>query len=123
MKTLRLSLAAIAVLVLVMSVGNAMAADAADMTGTWNLDVETPSGNGTPVMVLKQDGGKISGTYAGQLGETEVTGSIKGDKWTVAFDSAGVEIVYKGKVAGDSVSGSVDLGAYGMGTFTGKRKK
>lgn len=123
MKTLKLSLVAIAFLGLVMGAGFAMAADASDMTGTWNLDVRTPSGNGNPVMVLKQEGGKLSGTYAGQLGETALTGSIKGKKWTVSFDSAGVEIIYKGTVDGDSCKGSVDLGAYGMGTFTGKKEK
>jgi hypothetical protein len=120
-KTVKLGLVAIAFLGLVMSAGVVVAADAPNMTGTWNLDVQTPSGSGTPVMVLKQEGEKLSGSYSGQLGETQVTGSIKDNKWTIQFDSAGVEIVYKGTVDGDTCKGSVDLGAYGMGTFTGKR--
>jgi len=35
----------------------------ADVTGTWKLSVETPNGTGTPTVILKQDGEKLTGTY------------------------------------------------------------
>lgn len=49
----------------------------ADVNGTWNAKVETDAGSGTPVFVLKQSGEKLSGTYSGALGETQVSGSGK----------------------------------------------
>lgn len=123
MKRVILGVLAVAMFCLVLSAGFCFAADTSDMTGTWELDVRTPSGSGMPLMVLKQDGNKLSGSYSGQLGETDVTGAIKGNKWHVEFNSAGIDIKYSGKVTGDKVKGSVDLGPYGMGTFTGERKK
>ena len=123
-KRINFGLAVIAVLGLVLSASVAMAADEkADINGFWELEVESPSGSGAPTMDLKEEGGKISGGYVGALGETDVTGEIKGNKFTIKFDAAGLDIVYKGKLSGDSMSGSVDLGPYGMGTFKGKKKK
>ncbi len=123
-KTLNFGLAVIAVLGLVLSASVAMAADEkVDINGFWELEVESPSGSGTPTMDLKEADGKISGGYVGALGETDVTGTLKGSKFTIKFDAAGMDIIYKGKVAGDTMKGSVDLGPYGMGTFKGKKKK
>lgn len=118
-KAVNFGLACIAVLSLVLVAAPAMAGD---ISGHWELEVQTPSGGGTPIMELKQNGNKITGTYVGQLGETDVKGAVKGKKFTVEFNSAGVDIVYKGTFEGDSMKGSLDLGPYGMGTFTGVRK-
>lgn len=123
-KTLNFGLVLIAVLGLVLSASVAMAAEEkADINGFWELNVESPSGGGTPTMDLKESGGKITGAYVGALGETDVKGELKGNKFTIKFDAAGLDIVYKGKLKGDTISGSVDLGPYGMGTFNGKKKK
>lgn len=123
-KTLNFGLVLFAVLGLVLSASVAMAADEkADINGFWELNVETPSGSGTPTMDLKESGGKITGKYVGALGDTEVTGDFKGSKFSVKFETGGIDIVYKGKVKGDTMKGSVDLGPYGMGSFDGKKKK
>ncbi len=42
-------------------------AQAIDVTGKWNMKVETPAGSGSPVFVLKQSGETITGTYTGHL--------------------------------------------------------
>jgi len=123
-KTLNFGLVVIAVLGLVLSASVAMAADEkADINGFWELQVESPSGSGAPTMDLKEADGKITGGYVGALGETDVTGTLKGNKFTIQFDAAGLDIVYKGKIDGKKMSGSVDLGPDGMGTFTGVKKK
>ena len=54
-------------------------AAAADVTGTWIMAVETGAGSGSPTFVLVQKGEALSGSYKGQLGEAQVTGSVKGD--------------------------------------------
>ncbi len=51
----------------------------ADVSGTWDAKVETNFGSGTPVFVLKQSGEKLSGTYSGTLGSTQVSGTVKGE--------------------------------------------
>ncbi len=53
-----------------------------NLTGKWVLDVQTDAGSGTPTVTLKQDGEKLTGHYSGQLGEADVTGSVKGNEFT-----------------------------------------
>lgn len=97
---------------------------AADVTGTWHVEVKTDAGSGSPTFVLKQDGDKITGSYSGQLGEAKVTGTVKGDEVTFGFDMGGAAVVYVGKVdaAGKKMTGEVDLAGQASGTFTGEKK-
>ena len=49
------------------------------MTGKWVFKVETAAGSGTPTMTFKQEGEKLTGHYSGQLGEADLTGTVKGE--------------------------------------------
>jgi hypothetical protein len=106
-------------------VGAAVAADA-NVAGEWDFTVETQAGTGTPHFSLKQDGASISGTYKGALGEAPVTGSVKGNAVVIQFrvEAQGMEmdVIYKGTVDGAAMSGTVTLGDFGEGKFTGKKK-
>jgi hypothetical protein len=97
-----------------------------DVTGTWSMAVETPAGSGTPTIVLKQDGEKLTGQYTGQLGEAPVTGTIKGAAIELAYDVTvqenAVHVTYTGTADSSSMKGTVKLGEFGEGTFTGKKK-
>jgi hypothetical protein len=105
------------------SVG-AVAADI-NVTGTWNMAVETQAGTGTPVFTLKQEGTAVTGQYKGQLGEAPVTGTVKGDELTLNYkvnvQGTDLSVTYTGTVTGDTVKGKVSLGELGEGTFTGKK--
>ena len=96
----------------------------ADISGTWNADVQTDAGSGTPVFVLKQDGEKLTGTYSGALGEAPVTGTAKGQEVTIEFEVQGGKIVYSGKLdeSGQKMEGKVDLAGMASGTFTATKK-
>ena len=108
----------------VMLTTSAFAADA-DVAGEWDLTVETQAGAGNPHFSLKQDGNKISGTYKGMLGESPVTGTVKGSDITISFqvNAQGTDLAvsYTGTVDGASMKGTVKLGELGEGTFTGKK--
>ncbi len=94
------------------------------VTGTWNIIAESPLGNGTPVFELNHTSDTtFTGTYRGQLGETAVKGTIKGNKFYLSFDISGNLIEYDGVVDGDTMKGKLKLGTMGEGTFTGTRKK
>jgi len=110
-------------LLLFVSTGPVFAQSTLDLTGTWLLAVETDAGSGTPTFVLKQDaGGKLTGTYTGQLGETELKGTVKGNEFHIEFTIQDNVISYDGKIENDAMSGKVELGTLAKGTFTGKRK-
>ena len=111
------------ILLLVLSMGSAFAQSKTDLTGTWLLTVETDAGSGTPTFVLKQDAeGNLTGTYAGQLGETDVKGTIKGTEFHIEFSVQDNPVTYDGKIENETMSGKVAIGTLAKGTFTGKRK-
>ncbi len=125
-KRFRPELAVTILLLSVMFVPAAMAADTANVSGEWDLSVETPNGTGTPSVTFKQDGENLTGTYKGRFGESQLKGTIKGNEFTfsVTISIQGQDLVldYSGTVDGDSMKGKAKFGDYGEGNFTGKRK-
>ncbi len=94
-----------------------------DVTGKWNMSVSTSRGSGSPVFTLKQDGNKLTGTYAGYFGEAPVTGTIKGNAVEMKYTMSGSTTVYKGKVDGNKIAGTVDIAAgEATGTFEGTKE-
>jgi hypothetical protein len=71
-------------------------------------------------------GEAITGNYKGQLGEADVSGTIKGDDISLIYkvDAQGqsLTVTYTGKVAGNFMSGKVSLGQFGEGTFKGSKQ-
>jgi hypothetical protein len=104
----------------------AQLANAADVTGTWIMAVETGAGSGSPTFILVQKGEALSGTYKGQLGEAQVSGTVKGDEVTIEYKVEGqggtLAVKYSGTTDGKTMSGKVSLGQLGEGTFTGKKQ-
>ena len=106
----------------------ALAAQKFDLTGDWAFEVQTDQGSGSPAIVLKQDGNKLTGKYKGQLGEGDITGTVSGKTFKFSFsgNAQGTEftVTYDGEIeSSDSVKGKVDLAGMATGTFTGKKKK
>jgi hypothetical protein len=98
-----------------------------DVTGKWLFNVETAAGSGTPTISLKQDGEKLTGHYSGQLGEADVTGTIKGSdftfKFTVDVQGNNLENTYKGTADGkDALKGTLSIAGLADGTFTAKKQ-
>jgi hypothetical protein len=98
-----------------------------DVTGTWTFQVDTTAGGGTPTFTFKQDGEKLTGHYSGQLGEADLTGSVKGQDINVAFgievQGLHLDVTYTGTIESkDAMKGTVKLGDLGQGTFTARRK-
>src|SRR6267154_2756920 len=118
---------AVAAIVAVSSIAVLAQAAKTDVTGKWAFAVETAAGAGTPTITLKQDGEKLTGHYSGQLGEADLTGTIKGAdiqiKFTVDVQGTSLNCIYTGAVDGkDSMKGKVEIVGLGDGTFTAKRQ-
>ena len=76
---------------------------AADVSGTWQLTVETSQGTGSPTVVFEQKGEQLTGTFTSQIfGEAKITGSVKGNSIEFGFDGdAGgqtIKVSYKGTI-------------------------
>jgi len=103
------------------------AQDRTDVTGKWKFTVETSAGGGMPSITLKQDGEKLTGHYSGQLGESDLTGSVKGQSLTFQFSveiqGAMLVCTYSGTIENrDSLKGTVKIVPLGDGTFTARRE-
>ena len=100
-----------------------------DLTGTWTFIVVTDNGTGTPTVTLKQDGEKLTGTYASQmLGTRALEGSVKGDSMRFVLANSGgadaVTLTYVGAIVDqNNLKGIVDFGGMGGATFTAVRKQ
>jgi hypothetical protein len=93
----------------------------ANMEGKWYYTVVTPVGSGNPVVTIKQTGTKLTGHYAGSIGEADLEGTMTGNKFEFQFvtDPSKGPAIYTGTVDGDKVSGDVDFAGKARGTFTG----
>lgn len=96
---------------------------AADISGTWLASVTLDAGSGTATFVLKQSGETLSGTYSGALGESQVSGTVKGSNVEWSFENADAgKCTYTGKLEGGKITGTVVYGQLGKGTFTAEKK-
>lgn len=96
-----------------------------DVSGAWDVEVQTEQGSGSPAFTFKQDGEKLTGTYKGLLGESMLAGTVKGDKIEFSFKVSGqVEgtVTYTGTTDGKTMQGKLSLAGLGEGTFKGKKK-
>jgi len=101
---------------------------ARDLSGTWDFAVVTENGTGTPTVVLKQEGTKVSGTYeSGRMGVRTLKGTIAGDSIAFALEGgeSPVTLVFRGAIrSANDLNGMVEfVGMGGGATFTGTRRR
>jgi len=94
--------------------------------GTWNLRMQTPMGERPVTVRLDTSGGGLAGAMVGAAGEQAIfDASTDGTavKWSVMFSGAmgEMKLDYSGAVNGDAISGTVQFGAFGSGTFSGSK--
>lgn len=94
--------------------------------GTWNLKMKTPMGERPATVRLAAAGAALSGAFVGQAGESPLTnGSVDGAKvaWSTMFSGAmgEMKLDFAGTVDGDAISGTVQFGSFGSGTFSGTK--
>lgn len=101
---------------------------AADISGTWNFDVQLDAGSGAPTFTFQQEGEKITGTYKGQLGEAPLSGTVKGNavQFTFKVSQGGESLTAKfdGTIeSATSMKGKADYSGLASGTWTAKKAK
>lgn len=92
-----------AALLLMFGAAKAMAAD---VTGSWTTQMQTMDGNMTTITFnFKQDGGSLTGTVAGPIGDpiTITNGKVDGDKLTFDVSFNGITIHHDATVSGDTI--------------------
>ena len=94
--------------------------------GTWNTTVKSPMGDQSGTFTVEDNGdGTFSGKLAGGLGSMDVEdGKIDGDTLTWKMNMVvpmPMTLECEATVDGDSLTGSVNAGAFGAMPFSGTR--
>jgi hypothetical protein len=101
-------------------------ASAADVTGQWDLHIEYTANTSTHTLHLKQLGNRLEGSHHGDFVSRDLSGTIEGN--TVQISSAYTErhgdalsFRFTGTVAGESMSGTLDMGEYLTAKWTARK--
>jgi L-seryl-tRNA(Ser) seleniumtransferase len=95
------------------------------VAGQWNLDLICHYSTAKHKIMLEQNGATLMGTHQGEFASGDLNGTVAAN--TVRFQSAyqgpGSRISYRftGTVDGGKMSGTVDLGEYGVAQWTAER--
>jgi L-seryl-tRNA(Ser) seleniumtransferase len=100
---------------------------AADLAGQWNVSIQFAAAKATHGLLLTQRGNDIGGFHQGEFVTREISGTIDGD--AVRTRSAygeqhgdSVNLTFSGKVSGDQMTGTLDMGEYLSATWTAARR-
>jgi hypothetical protein len=97
-----------------------------NVTGDWDVTIQSPQGTNTVLVTLKQEGEKVSGLFKGPQGELPfeggtLTGNDLKFAFTVNVQGNSIIISLTGKVDGAAISGKADFGGFGEGDWSAKR--
>lgn len=103
-----------------------LSAQEVDVTGDWQMTVETPRGEMTSDVHFDQDGERLTVTMVGPEGdEISGEGTVRGSEieWTVTRSTPRGEMTmtYTGTVEGNMMSGDVQFGDFGSAEWKATR--
>ena len=108
--------------------GLTSAAFAADVDGVWKASFDTQIGEQHYTYTLKADGEKLTGTAKNDMGESKIEdGVVKGNDISFTenlnFQGQTITIKYKGKLDGDQINFTREVGTFATETLVAKREK
>jgi L-seryl-tRNA(Ser) seleniumtransferase len=102
-------------------------APAGDLSGQWDVEIQYAASKTTHALQLIQNGNRVAGNHQGNFQSRDIAGTLSGDAVTLASNVTerhGDSLNYRftGKVSGDTMGGSLDMGEYLTATWTAKRR-
>ena len=102
------------------------AAPSADISGTWATEFDSQVGKQTYTYTFKVEGNTLTGHSKSNLGESDLTGTVDGDKVTFVenldYQGTPLAITYTGQiVSAGEIKFKRDVGGQGGEEFTAKR--
>jgi hypothetical protein len=104
----------------------AVAAAQANVSGLWEVTMDSPQGPMTIDADLKQDGEAVTGTIISPMGNVDVKGTFKNGElafaYSVPLQGQNLDITMTGKLVGESIDGLVAIAGLGELPWKAKRK-
>ena len=93
------------------------------VVGSWDLLTKSPAGDRPSMLVIKQEGGKLSAAAKSPQGERPydsiaLTGNDIKFVLTIQYNGADMVLTYTGKVDKDGMKGEVDFGGLAQGEWS-----
>ncbi len=93
--------------------------------GRWDVEIDYPVAPADHTLFVEQSGDELSGTHRGDRTGGELKGWIDGDRVHLSsrhrWEGARFNFQFDGRVRGDTIEGTVDLGEYFTAKFSGRR--
>ena len=99
---------------------------AANLSGRWEVEIQYTASKTTHSLHLQQNGDRVEGTHQGNFLARDIAGTINGDAVALASivtERHGDALTYRftGTVAGDTMSGTLNMGEYLNATWSARR--
>ena len=99
---------------------------AGDLTGRWEVRIDFAAGSSTHTLHLQQRGNQLIGTHQGDFVARDLAGSISGADVRIAssigeIHGAALSYTFIGRLEGDKMSGTLDMGEYLGARWTAAR--
>ena len=109
------------------TVAKPAAPPAGDISGAWDLQIQFAAGSARHALQLRQRGADVDGAHQGDFITRELTGTIDGDAVQLRSfigESSGdaLSFTFNGKLAGEELAGTLDMGEYLGATWTARRR-
>ncbi|PYQ12328.1 MAG: hypothetical protein DMF80_19555 [Acidobacteria bacterium] len=100
---------------------------ATDLSGQWDVHIEYAAGSSDHTLNLRQRGNEIDGAHGGDFVSRDLAGTIEGDTVKIRSNYAeshgdALNYSFSGKVSGDAMSGTLELGEYLGARWTARRR-
>ena len=97
----------------------------ASLAGSWAFTIKYERGVGEQQFTLQQNGGELTGAQKGEIYQGAVTGLVRGStvemRSRMSVPGSTIDWRFKGTASGNAMSGTVDLGEYGIVPWTAVR--
>jgi hypothetical protein len=104
----------------------AVVAAQANVSGLWEVTIDSPQGPMSIDADLKQAGEALTGMITSPMGNVELKGTFKNDElafsYSVPLQGQNLDITMTGKLAGDTIDGLVAIAGLGEVPWKAKRK-
>jgi uncharacterized pyridoxal phosphate-dependent enzyme len=99
---------------------------AGNIAGRWDVEIQYTASSTIHHVYLQQNGNRLEGVHQGNFLNRDIAGTINGDAVSLASNVTerhGDALTYRftGKVTGDTMNGTLDLGEYRAATWTARR--